>query len=193
MSRTLNQVVGGEKRQALVEAAFARIADGGLEGLRLRAVADDVGIDHSTLHHHVATKQELILAVAAYTTRQFWTDAFDRPDAADALHAHLEEIGARVQARPALSVVTAELDLRGRRDPGVAEALAELEEGWRDHLTALFERGLADGTWRDLDPVTASELVIATAKGLRHASSVATAVLTHLEKLLSRGGTSCTS
>lgn len=186
-------MVGGVRRQALVEAAFARIAAGGLEGLRLRQVADDVGIDHSTLHHHVATKQELILAVAGYTIRQFWTDAFDRPDPAEALHTHLAEVCAQLRDRPALSVVTAELDLRARRDPGVAEALAELEEGWRARLTALFERGLADGTWRGFDPSTASELVIATVKGLRHGRSMAPVVTEQLENLLHREATPCRS
>lgn len=106
-----------------MEAAFARIPAGELEGLRLRQVAEDVGIDR--VHHHVAPKQELILAVAGYRTRQFWTDAFERPEPVDALHSHLAEICAQLHERPALFVVTSELDLQARRDPGVAKALAE--------------------------------------------------------------------
>ena len=76
--RSLNQVVGGDRdgrRTQLVAAAFRRVAESGFEGLRLRQVAEDVGIDHSTLHHHFATKQALVEAVAEYTTRQFWETA----------------------------------------------------------------------------------------------------------------------
>lgn len=186
-------MVGGDRRQALVEAAFARIASGGLEGLRLRHVAEDVGIDHSTLHHHVATKQELVLAVAGYVTRQFWTDAFDRPDPAEALHVHLTEVLDLMRDRPEVFVVTAELDLRARRDAGVAEALEDLEEGWRVRLVALVERGLAAGTWRGLDPVGTSELIIATLKGLRHALQVAPRVVADLEALVSREEPACMS
>ena len=58
-----------------MRAAYARVAEIGFEGLRLRQVAEQVGIDHSTLHHHFATKQALVAAVAEYTTRQFWTTA----------------------------------------------------------------------------------------------------------------------
>ena len=58
-----------------MHAAFERVAEIGFEGLRLRQVAEQVGIDHSTLHHHFATKQALIVAVAEYTTRQFWPTA----------------------------------------------------------------------------------------------------------------------
>lgn len=172
------------RRQALVEAAFARIASGGLEGLRLRQVAGDVGIDHSTLHHHFATKQDLLLDVAAYTTRQFWTDAFDRPDPAQALRAHLAEIAARTTDWPELFVVISELDLRALRDPAMREALRQLEAGWRERLRALFVRGIADGTWRAIDPDVACELVIATAKGLRHVPRHAGAVFGQLEALL---------
>ena len=193
MARTLNQVVGGEKRRALVEAAFARIASDGLEGLRLRQVAEDVGIDHSTLHHHVATKRELILAVAAYTTRRLWTRAFDLPDPGEALHAYLAETEARLQEGPAVYVVRAELDLRALRDPAVAAALAELEGGWRVRLVELFERGLADGTWSDLDPVAASELVVAALKGLRHAPAQGRVVTDLLENLMHRKERPCTS
>ena len=59
-------------------AAFERVAEIGFEGLRLRQVAEQVGIDHSTLHHHFATKQALVAAVAEYTTRQFWAHRAER-------------------------------------------------------------------------------------------------------------------
>lgn len=45
--------------------ASTYLTTGPAEGLRLRQVADAVGIDHSTLHHHVATKQDLVEGVAA--------------------------------------------------------------------------------------------------------------------------------
>lgn len=51
---------GEDRRQALVEAAFRCIAEKGFEGLRLRDVAAKVGIDHSTLHYHFPTKEDLV-------------------------------------------------------------------------------------------------------------------------------------
>ena len=53
MGQTSRQTrVGQDRRQALVEAAYRRIAECGFEGLRLRDVAAEVGIDHSTIHHY---------------------------------------------------------------------------------------------------------------------------------------------
>jgi AcrR family transcriptional regulator len=44
----------------------------GFEELRLRDVASEVGIDHSTLHHHYATKQDLVAGVVEHAAQQFW-------------------------------------------------------------------------------------------------------------------------
>ena len=46
-----------------VRAAFDKIAENGLEGLRLRDVAAAAGIDHSTVHHYFATKEDLYRAI----------------------------------------------------------------------------------------------------------------------------------
>jgi AcrR family transcriptional regulator len=170
----LNQVVGGDERRAqLVAAAFRRVAESGFEGLRLRQVAEDVGIDHSTLHHHFATKQDLIEAVAAYATRQFWETSPPAPEPASALRAHMKVLQQMIAERPDLFAVTVELDLRARRDPAVAAALAEHESGWRARLVEI----LADLV---PDPEISAELVIAAVKGVRLLPDVAGPVLDQL-------------
>jgi AcrR family transcriptional regulator len=179
--------IGGDRRDQLVEAAFRRVADIGFEGLRLRQVAEDVGIDHSTLHHHFATKQDLIDAVAAYTTRQFWSTGPPAAAGADAqLRAHLDALCRMIVERPDLFAVTVELDLRARRDPAVAAAMAEHESGWR----AVLVRILSDLT---SDPSTAAELVIAAVKGVRLVPNVAGPVLERLagQLLADEGGRPC--
>ena len=160
-----------------MRAAFERVAEIGFEGLRLRQVAEQVGIDHSTLHHHFATKQSLIAAVAEYTTRQFWPTAPDTPDPAAALREHLDALRRLMTDRPQLFAVSAELDLRARRDPEVAAALAGYERGWRELLTELLRPGQPD-------PVAAAELVIATVKGVRLTPERAEPVFDRLAALL---------
>ena len=166
-------MVGGEadgRRAQLVAAAFRRVADAGFEGLRLRQVAEDVGIDHSTLHHHFATKQSLVEAVAAHTTRQFWEASPPAPDRSSALRGHLRVLQQMIMERPDLFAVTVELDLRARRDPAVAAAMAQHESGWRAALVEILT---------DLvpDPATSAELVIAVVKGVRLLPEVAGPVL----------------
>lgn len=170
-----------ERRDQLVLAAFGRVADVGFEGLRLRQVADDVGIDHSTLHHHFATKQDLVAAVAEYATRQFWSTAPSATEPAAALREHLLALRRVLDEWPGLFAVTVELDLRARRDPAVAAAMAGYESGWRELLIGL----LAARPWADpADAAAAAELVIAGVKGVRLAPHLAPPVFAQLHALL---------
>jgi AcrR family transcriptional regulator len=165
------------RRQELVEAAFRRVAEVGFEGLRLRQVSQDVGIDHSTLHHHFSTKQELVEAVAEYATRQFFVTAPGDGDPDDALRMHFEGLRRLMLDRPELLIVSAELDLRARRDPAVRAVVEQLESGWREMLGGLLGRAVPD-------PEAAAELVIAAVKGVRLVPERAGAVFARLEALL---------
>jgi AcrR family transcriptional regulator len=192
-SGSLNQVVGGERderRAQLVRSAFDRVAEVGFEGLRLRQVAEAVGIDHSTLHHHFATKQHLVEAVSEYASRQFWAAGAGHDDPADALRAHLADLRALLDGRPELFVVTVELDLRARRDPAVAAAMHRHQVGWSRFLVEVLEAGNARGSWgRQLDPEGISELVIAVVRGVRLSPATAGPAFAQLvDLLIPRGG-----
>lgn len=50
-------------RTRVVEAAAARLAEQGLAGLSMRALAKDLGVAPGALYHHVESKQELLAAV----------------------------------------------------------------------------------------------------------------------------------
>lgn len=178
------------RRDALVRSAFEHLAAHGFEGLRLRAVARDAGIDHSTLHHHFATKQDLVEAVSEYASRQFWEAGAGHDDPAEALRAHLGDLRAMLDGRPELFVVTVELDLRARRDPAVAAAMHRHQVGWNQYLVEVLQAGNDRGSWgRRLDPAAVSELVIAVVRGVRLAPATAGPAFAQLADLLiPRGG-----
>lgn len=175
----------GNRRQELVDAAFQCIAERGMEGLRLRSVAEAVGIDHSTLHHHFATKQALVSAVVEYVTRQFWATLPAEGGPAEQLRHHLAALGRMIRQRPALFIVLAELDLRGPRDPAVGQVLERVEAGWRDGLAEVWRHGTRQRVWATgLAPETAVELIIAVVKGVRLLPDRAESVLAGLERTL---------
>lgn len=175
---------GPERREALVHAAFQCIAEAGFEGLRLREVATAAGIDHSTLHHHFPTKQDLVVAVVDYATRQFWSTTPAEGTPTDRLSGHLAALRRMITERPELHVVLRELDLRARRDPQLREIVANREEGWRTSLHALLSAGQT--LTADVDPTAATELIIATVKGASLTPQQAPAVLDLLAHLLIR-------
>src|SRR6266540_3746344 len=78
-----------ERRQALVAAAYQRIAIEGFEGLRTRDVAADVGLNIATLHYYYPTKESLIRGVIGHAMQRFQatmpTDGSPGPAASEAL------------------------------------------------------------------------------------------------------------
>jgi AcrR family transcriptional regulator len=156
-----------DRKQEIVLAAFDQIAAKGFEGLRLRDVAQGVGIDHSTLHHHFPTKEHLIGAVVDYATGQFWRDR----EPADTLGGHLAMLGRMIAERPALFTVLRELDLRATRDAAIREIVDAREEGWRKALATRVGPDHVD-------------LVIAVVKGVSLRPDLAPEVLGRLEGLV---------
>lgn len=174
-----------DRRRALVEAAFKGIAERGFEGLRLRPVAAEAGIDHSTLHHYFATKDELIAAVLEYVTDQFEGTMRTDLEPAERLRHHLAGIATAVRHNHAMFVVLAELELRSLRDDNLRTTIERDEQGWRQALVALFEEGR--GWAKQIDPQASAELVMATLKGLRHRPEDAEAVVRQLCDLFTGG------
>ena len=174
-----------ERRQALIEAAFGFIAQRGFEGLRLRDVAAAAGIDHSTLHHHFATKQDLIDAVVGYAVAQFRTVSDASAPPHEQLRLHLDGLSRTMGDRPDLFVVMRELDLRATRDAAVRTIIARHEEGWRLALARRLESVAAD-----LDRQACVELIIAAVKGVSLRPASAPSVLSQLERLIAGAGTS---
>ncbi|WP_185844387.1 TetR/AcrR family transcriptional regulator [Nonomuraea sp. WAC 01424] len=178
---------GPERWNALVQAAYECLAEGGFERLRMRDVATRVGIDHSSIHHHFPTKQDLVVAVVDHTTRQFWATTPPDGGPVERLRHHLATLRQKISDEPELHIVLRELDLRARRDPELREIIAGRKEGWRNSLRTLLTDAAAAGALAPgVDPATGAELVIATVKGASLAAEHAGDVLELLDHLLIR-------
>lgn len=178
---------GAARQQALVEAAFRRLGAHGFEGLRLRDVAAEVGIDHSTLHHYFPGKEDLVAAVVEYAARQFWPTMPTEGQPAARLRDHLAALGRMVEERPILFAVLGELDLRAERDPAVRAIIERHEAGWRAALAAVLRLGTQEMALVEGVEVGATvELIIAAVKGAARNPESADRVLQQLARLLVR-------
>ncbi len=151
---------------ALVRIAFRQLAERGFEGLRVREVAKEAGVNHATLLYYYPTKEALIQAVVAHLARAFRTPVpgLDDPDtsALGALRREFADIQYRVHTTPQTFLVLGELAVRSRRDPAIARILRALFAGWQGHLAAILRRGIAEGCFRaDLD-IDATALALRT-------------------------------
>lgn len=157
---------GGDRRTALVLATVRCIAEKGFEGLRLREVAAEVGINHATIHHYFATKEALVGAVVDHALARLAATMPGEGPAVEQLRTHLAALRRLVRDDPALFRVLHELGLRAVRDPAIRPMVQGMEDSWRGSLSALFERGIREGGWAiELDPAGAAALTMALVKG----------------------------
>lgn len=158
-----------QRRAEIVAAAEELLVERGFEGLRVRDVADRVGINNATLHHYFPTKEHLVRGVVEVIVA-----GLDRVPGADhprgprqALRAHLDHVLDQLDTHPERFVVLSELFARASRDPHVREVLREADTGWHDWLAPVLRLGVADGVFRpDLDAEATASVITGLLKSL---------------------------
>jgi AcrR family transcriptional regulator len=156
----------------LILAAYHLIAAKGFEGLRVRDVAAEAGVNIATLHYYFKSKEDLIRGVVEYMVHLFLTIKAPIPadtseTAAQKLRRIFLDLQYQLQQAPQMFVVFTELHLRSQRDPAVRAILKNLNEDWLAHVEAICQEGIQQGTFRpDLEVHRAASEVIVLIKGI---------------------------
>ena len=155
------------RREALVLAAYRRLAEAGFEGLRTRDVAAEVGVNIATLHYYFPSKEALIRGVVGHAMGRFRTAFAPGSRPGEQLAAQFQGIRRLAKDEPELFMVMGELALRSGRDPAIAGIFKETIEAWHDTLVTLVHHAQKEGfVDKRLDAETVASLVIATLNGL---------------------------
>ena len=155
------------RRQALVAAAFTRVAEAGFEGLRTRDVAADAGVNVATLHYYFPTKESLIRGVVGQAMLRFGRSLPNEGSASEQLRWHFLFLRRMLKEDSELFAVMGELALRAARDPVIASILRDTDEPWHRQLATLLRRGVEQGCLAaELDPEDAAAVIIAAIKGV---------------------------
>jgi len=185
----------GDRRGALVAAAYRRIASAGFEGLRTRDVAADVGVNIATLHYYFPTKEALIRGVIGQAMQRFRETLPEDGSPAERLRAHLHALAELLRRDRQLWEVMSELVLRAPRDADLARTFRRMDQYWHTTLRDLIAAAVAEGTISpELNPDEAASLIIVAIRGLslptvgRSQPQVADQVFGLFERLLGLHG-----
>jgi AcrR family transcriptional regulator len=142
-----------DRKNELVRAASEIIALKGFEGLRIRDVAAQVGINPATMYYYFQTKEVLIECVTEYVFIKMGILAEEVPGSPrDQLHAHLTRLYRKMRDEPGLFAVFAEIQLRSGRNVSSPKYI-EYENAWRHKIELLLQTGIKQGYWPNyLDP-----------------------------------------
>ncbi len=153
------------RRAEIAAAVRALIAERGFEGLRMRDIAERVGINIATLHYHIPSKEALIALVAQSLRDDFIAQHRAQPrenlSPLEQLRLEFSDFRDNFFQNPERLLVMGEMQERARRDPAVAAAMTPMRGYWHQQVRTILEAGRADGSLRaDLDPSAAAAIVI---------------------------------
>lgn len=170
-----------ERREQILEATCAVIADVGLQALRLSDVAKVAGMSSGTIHYYFDTKRELVNAAFAFNfsrslERRQWILDVDKPPI-ETLRAIVDSYLPSDDKSLRAWHVWAELWAEGMRDVALQEVNERLYGQWRDVVADLIRSAQDQGLVRAGDPVEFANILVGTMDGL------AIQVLLHSESM----------
>ena len=154
------------RRNELISSAFEIIARQGFEGLRVRDVAREVGINPATMYYYFPTKEALIDSVIDHvfeTMEIFIEEAPGTPK--EQLHAHLMRLSRKMRDNPGLFAVYSEIQLRCGRS-STPDKFLQYEATWSKKLESLLFTGIRQGYWPNyLEPEQVAGTIILLIQG----------------------------
>lgn len=158
-----------ERRSQILGAARAVFIERGYDGTRVEDVAKRARLSKGAVYFYFASKRDLFLALAMEehdTTWHFLKEAEARE--ISALH-KLIQVGsaylsylAGLDSPPRFFLMMTEM---ASRDAELQEECSALHQVFVDAVTRILAQGMAEGTFRPMDPVAVSEMLKATIDG----------------------------
>jgi AcrR family transcriptional regulator len=144
-------------KAAILEATLDLLAEEGVAGLTVDAVAARAGVGKATVYRHWSSRAELIVdAISSLVTDD---EVLDRGSLRDDLQAAYGRIG-NVCSTGVMSRVLPSLAEAAGRDPELASVHKDFVARRRRHLVAAIERAAVRGELRPgLDPSIVADLV----------------------------------
>jgi AcrR family transcriptional regulator len=139
------RIAAASRRGQVLDVAFRQLVKYGFEGLRIREVAAEVGINQATLLYHFRDKEELIVALVDELVARMRglnegesATVLGSPGSLGAFESHLRTLLELFSSNPSIYVAFNEIGARAIRDRRIAAKLAAVEEDWMSYIASLL-------------------------------------------------------
>lgn len=173
-------------RERILRAAFTVMGADGYEGLSIGRIADEADLSKATVYHHFEDKDELMLAFLEFVTERIGArlTQLEAIDPVDRLHAVIdrmtvgtvstEHVGAGEYSDASLGAFV-EVRAQAVHDEAYRDRITRVDRAIRDHVAEAIERGIDQGTFREVDPTRTAETLVTLLLGavLRRSTTTA--------------------
>lgn len=159
-----------QTKESILEAAEHLFAVQGYEATSVSMICDAVGVSKGAFYHHFKTKQSVFLELM-----QRWLKGLDEQlvligestdDVKTSLLSMGEIIGQVLDVGGPQLPIFLEFLSRAIRDPAVWDATVEPFQRYRDFFAVQIQRGIDEGSLRDLSSHNTARVLIALAVGM---------------------------
>jgi AcrR family transcriptional regulator len=157
-----------ETRSRIMDSAVKLFSDRGFGAASVDDICADAGISKGALYHHFESKQALFLALL-----DEWLKTIDNAIEASKDKTVPEAFIQMMEAFPYIFKSAGhhlpmfmEFWLQASRDKKIWEASIAPYRRYHKYFTSLIKKGVDEGSFVDVDPQTASRLIVSAAMGL---------------------------
>jgi len=159
----------GEETQAqIIKSAIKLFSTNGYTAASVDMICKDAGISKGAFYHHFESKQALFLALL-----DSWLTTIDNSVEASRENTVPETFLLITEAFPYIFKTAneglpmfLEFWLQASRDEKIWQASITPYRRYHKYFTSLIKKGVEEGSFVDVDPETASRLIVSTAMGL---------------------------
>ena len=157
-----------ETRARILEAAVKQFSVNGYNKASVDSICEQAGVSKGAFYHHFKTKQDVFLALL-----DGWLQTFDQAIEASKDQPVPEIFQQMTEYFPYIFQSASdnlpmflEFMLQASRDETIWQASIAPYRRYHKHFASLIKRGVAEGSFVDVDPNLAARLIVSAAMGL---------------------------
>jgi AcrR family transcriptional regulator len=158
-----------DAEEEIMLATYRALLEHGYAGLSISRIADELGKSKASIYYHYDSKEDLLGAFLAYAADRFQSSVLTEAD--DDPRAELERVvETLLPLRPDEEMRQIQAVFLGLRGQAVTngtfrEQFTEIDDQLAATIRGIVERGIEEGTFRDVDADRVAEHVLATING----------------------------
>lgn len=162
---------GRSTEERIMDATFRALLEHGYNDLSIANIAEQFEMSKSSLYYHYDSKDDLLVSFLAFARERFEEDVLTAPT--DDPMTDLERVVETLlpleldEEQRAIQTVMSELRSQAVTNPAFREQFTAIDDLLVDHLRDIVERGVEDGSFREVDSTRVAEHVVATLDGAR--------------------------
>ena len=157
-----------ETRTHILEAAVKQFSVNGYNKASVDDICEQAGISKGAFYHHFKTKQDVFLALL-----DGWLQTFDQAievsknqTVPETFHQMTEYFPYIFETAGDNLPMFLEFWLQASRDETIWDASIAPYRRYHKHFVSLIKKGVAEGSFADVDPDLAARLIVSAAMGL---------------------------